>query len=61
VPVLVTAGEHDLLREPGYWQGLRDSIPNAEVYVFEEARHCAHIEHADRFNELALGFLQRVG
>jgi len=61
VPVLVIAGEHDLLREPGYWRGLRDAIPRAEAYVFEEARHCAHIEHAERFNELALDFLARAG
>lgn len=60
VPVLVVAGEQDLLREPGYWRELRDSIPRAEAHVFDRARHCAHIEHAAAFNQLALDFLDRV-
>jgi pimeloyl-ACP methyl ester carboxylesterase len=60
VPTLVIAGEHDLLREPGYWRALRDTIPGAEAHVYDEARHCAHVEHPDHFNRLALEFLQRV-
>lgn len=60
VPVLVVAGAQDLLREPGYWRELRARIPRAEAYVFDRARHCSHIEHAEAFNELALDFLQRA-
>jgi len=57
-PVLLVAGEHDLLREPGYWKAMGAAIPGSTVKVFERARHCAHIEHAAAFNALALGFLQ---
>lgn len=57
-PVLVVAGEHDILRLPNYWKELAAAIPRSTVKVFERARHCAHIEHAAAFNELALGFLK---
>jgi len=57
-PVLVVAGEHDLLRLPNYWKELAAAIPKSTVKVFERARHCAHIEHAAAFNELAIGFLR---
>jgi pimeloyl-ACP methyl ester carboxylesterase len=57
-PVLVVAGEHDRLRLPGYWKELQAQIPRSAVKVFERARHCAHIEHAAAFNELAIGFLK---
>lgn len=60
VPTLVIAGEQDLLREPGYWQPLRDAIPNAQAHCYPRARHCAHIEHADDFNRRALDFLAQV-
>lgn len=57
-PVLVVAGEHDLLRLPNYWKELAAAIPKSSVKVFERARHCAHIEHAAAFNALALDFLE---
>lgn len=57
-PVLIVAGEHDLLRLPDYWKELAAQIPKSTVKVFERARHCAHIEHAAAFNELAIGFLR---
>jgi 2-hydroxymuconate-semialdehyde hydrolase len=57
-PVLVVAGEHDLLRPPNYWKELEAAIPQSTVNIFARARHCAHIEHADAFNQLAIDFLK---
>jgi len=59
VPVLITGGDQDLLREPGNWQQLHSRIPNSELHVFSPCRHCPHIEFADEFNRLALDFLER--
>lgn len=56
-PTLIVAGEDDVLREPGYADELAQEIPDSQVEVFPRARHCPHIEHADRFNRLALEFL----
>jgi pimeloyl-ACP methyl ester carboxylesterase len=56
-PTLIVAGAEDLLREPGYAEELAETIPGSRAEVFPCARHCPHIEHAERFNELALSFL----
>jgi pimeloyl-ACP methyl ester carboxylesterase len=58
-PTLITGGKEDLLREPGTWELLRSQIPGSELRVFSPARHCAHIEFADEFNELTIDFLTR--
>jgi pimeloyl-ACP methyl ester carboxylesterase len=57
-PVLVVAGEHDLLRLPNYWKELAAEIPRSTVKVFPRSRHCSHIEHAADFNRLAIEFLK---
>jgi pimeloyl-ACP methyl ester carboxylesterase len=57
-PVLIVAGENDLLRVPNYWKELEAQIPRSTSKVFERSRHCSHIEHAAAFNELAIAFLQ---
>jgi len=59
IPVLLTGGDQDLLREPGVWQDLHSRISNSELHVFSPARHCPHIEFADEFNRLAIDFLKR--
>jgi 2-hydroxymuconate-semialdehyde hydrolase len=59
VPVLLTGGDRDLLREPGCWDDLHARIPSSELKIFSPARHCPHIEFADEFNRLAIDFLQR--
>ncbi|KAB2336246.1 alpha/beta hydrolase [Cytobacillus depressus] len=57
VPVLICAGEHDTLKFPDYAEKLQSSIPHAKVQVFKNSSHCAHIEQAEQFNEIALEFL----
>lgn len=60
VPVLIVAGENDPLREPGYSNDLASRIPDNEHHVFMDCGHCPNIEHADKFNELAINFLKRI-
>lgn len=59
VPTLITGGAEDLLREPGTWEQLHSQIQGSELHVFSPARHCPHIEFADEFNQLAIGFIGR--
>lgn len=56
-PTLVVGGAEDYLREPGYATDLARALPLAVSHTFAEARHFSHIEHAARFNELALEHL----
>jgi pimeloyl-ACP methyl ester carboxylesterase len=56
-PTLVVGGANDYLREPGYAADLAASLPCGRAYTFAAARHFPHIEHAARFNELALEHL----
>ena len=58
VPCLITGGAEDPLREPGTWEALHHQIPGSGLKVFSPARHCAHIEFADEFNQLAIGFIK---
>ncbi len=60
VPVLVFAGKHDTLREPGYTDGFVPHIPDCELHVFEKAGHMGNIECADEFNARVLQFLKKV-
>jgi 2-hydroxymuconate-semialdehyde hydrolase len=60
VPVLVFAGKHDTLRNPGYTDGFVPHIGDAELHVFEKAGHMGNIECADEFNSKVLAFLNRV-
>ena len=60
VPVLVFAGKHDTLREPGYTDGFVPQIRDCELHVFEKAGHMGNIECADEFNTRVLKFLKRV-
>lgn len=57
-PVLIVAGAQDMLRLPSYPEDLQKEIPGSRIKVFEDSRHCSHIEHAEAFNELATDFLQ---
>lgn len=59
VPVLITGGREDLLREPGCWEDLHARIPGSALHVFSPARHCPHLEHPDMFAALAIDFLHR--
>src|SRR5690625_531236 len=59
IPVMVCAGDNDRLKYPDYAKKLKDTIPGAEVQIFENCGHCAHIEYADKFNKLAIDFFSK--
>lgn len=59
ISTVLFAGGADKFREPGYEKELAKRIPNFEYHVFPEAGHMLHIEFAERFNALALDFLER--
>ncbi len=60
VPVLVFAGKHDGLRNPGYTDGFVPKIPDARLHMFEHAGHMGNIECADEFNTTTLAFLKSI-
>ena len=60
VPTLLIAGANDELRLPGYAHEVGAKIPDSEVVVFDDAAHCPHIEHAEKFNQLAIAFLKKI-
>ena len=55
-PVLIVGGAQDLLRLPDYPEKLQRQIPGSRVWVFDRSRHCSHIEHAEKFNQMAINF-----
>lgn len=55
-PVLIVGGAQDLLRPPNYTEELQRQIAGSRVHVFDQSRHCSHIEHAESFNRLAIEF-----
>lgn len=57
-PTLIVAGKQDILREPGYAEELQKQIPGSELMVYDEARHCPHMDQAEAFNRLAIDFLR---
>lgn len=59
-PVLIIAGEHDNLREPGYAEPLHKEIPGSELHVVNGAGHCPQIDAPDEFHCVAISFLQKV-
>jgi pimeloyl-ACP methyl ester carboxylesterase len=59
VPTLMTAGTHDLLREPGYSLAIQKRIAGSEVELFNECGHCPNVEQAERWNEVVIDFLRR--
>jgi 2-hydroxymuconate-semialdehyde hydrolase len=58
VPVLICAGDRDLLKLPDYADKLQASLSNSRVETFKNCGHCAHIEYAESFNQLAVDFFK---
>jgi 2-hydroxymuconate-semialdehyde hydrolase len=61
VPTLVIAATHDKLREPGFYEPMRDRIPQVEVVVVDNAGHLLNIEKAEVFNTEVIEFLTADG
>ena len=60
VPVLVLAGNQDILTPRGDSEELADRIPTAELVVISGAAHGFMVEHASTFNRVLLEFLGRA-
>ncbi len=59
VPTLITCGRHDEMRpEDCAWYA--SLVPGAELAVFEESSHMAHLEEPERYRAVLRGFLQRA-
>lgn len=59
MPTLLIAGANDPLREPGYANRLHERIAGSELRVYERCGHMPNLEHAERFNDDVLAFLER--
>ena len=60
VPVMVLAGNQDILTPRGDSEELADRIPTAELVVISGAAHGFMVEHATTFNRVLLEFLGRA-
>jgi proline-specific peptidase len=58
-PALVTCGRFDELGPPCA-QTLLNLLPNAELQIFEQSAHCAHLEESERYLSTLRQFLDRV-
>lgn len=59
VPALFTCGRHDeATPETVAWY--RSLLPGAELAVFEESAHLAHLEERERYNAVVRDFLARA-
>jgi pimeloyl-ACP methyl ester carboxylesterase len=59
VPVLVAAGEHDMVDFRDGAGRMADALPDASRVLIEGARHLAPLEAPQLFRELVLDFLRR--
>lgn len=60
VPVMVLAGNQDILTPRGDSEELAERIPTAELVVISGAAHGFMVEHATTFNRVLLDFLGRA-
>jgi pimeloyl-ACP methyl ester carboxylesterase len=59
VPTLVTCGRHDEIT-PSCSQTIAEGIAGAQLVVFEESAHCAHLEEPERYAAAVEAFLASV-
>ena len=58
-PTLVTCGRYDEVT-PACAETLQRGIPDAELYVFENCAHMAHLEEPEHYVRVVRDFLRRV-
>ncbi|MGU3408228.1 alpha/beta fold hydrolase [Methylobacterium brachiatum] len=61
VPALVVTGTDDFILGPRHAALLADLLPQAQMRIFEQSGHFAHIEEACAFAEAVLRFTGRPG
>jgi len=59
LPVLVMAGEHDIILEK-HTRAIAGSLPNATLWIIKGATHYAPVEKPVEFNKMVLNFFETV-
>jgi pimeloyl-ACP methyl ester carboxylesterase len=57
VPILIVWGRHDKSIPVKRGQEIHNILKGSRLEIFERAGHCPHDEQAQKFNQIALGFL----
>lgn len=60
MPTLLVWGNNDVITPPDVGEEFRNELPNAELHFIDECGHAPMIEHPQEFNEIMLGWLQRL-
>ena len=60
MPTLLVWGNNDVITPPDVGEEFRDEMPNAELHFIDECGHAPMIEHPDEFNDIMLGWLERL-
>ncbi len=60
VPVLLIAGEHDLMVPPKILQGTADLIPGARLHLIAATGHLSHLERPEAVMEVLEPFLSSI-
>ncbi len=60
MPALLVWGNDDVITPPDVGEEFRDRLPNAELHFIDKCGHAPMIEHPQEFNEIMLGWLQRL-
>lgn len=58
-PVLLVAGQEDILKGPTFSALIKSRIPHAESILIADAGHAMVIEKANEFNSIVMGFIDR--
>ena len=61
IPLLLVYARRDPMVPPAVGRRLAALVPDAELIWMDEASHFAHVDAADRFAAIALGFLEGRG
>ncbi len=59
VPTLITAGDADRLKPPGYAEAVAARLPGSREVVFPGCGHCPHLEATSAWTQAVLDFLDR--
>jgi pimeloyl-ACP methyl ester carboxylesterase len=60
LPVLIVHGRHDRKTRYEGAAYLAEHLRDARLVTFDDSAHCPHLEEAERFNEVLLGFLREL-
>ncbi|MGW1146221.1 alpha/beta hydrolase [Streptomyces sp. NPDC002454] len=61
LPVLVLAGEQDLITPPEHSEAVAEALPDAALVLLPEAGHLVMLEHPDAVTDRLLELLARAG